>query len=94
MLAMSCCVTKHFRLVVETVRSVISFSEIPAASAFALITARILGPSTGPGRIAFTRMPSGPNSIDSDLVKPMTPHFAALYGARRESRTARRPKTG
>ena len=77
MLAISCCVTKQFRLVVATVRSVISFSEIDAASAFALITALIRGPSTGPGRMALTRMPSGPSSIDNDFVNPMTPHFAA-----------------
>mgnify|MGYP003693570407 CR=1 FL=1 len=30
-----------------------------------------------PGQIALTRMPCGPSSIDSDLVKPMTPHFDA-----------------
>ena len=77
MLAMSCWVTNAFRLVVDTVRSVISFSEMLAASAFALITARMRGPSTGPGRMALTRTPSGPSSIDSDLVNPTTPHFAA-----------------
>src|ERR1700733_9859851 len=76
-LAISCWVTKHFRLVVATVRSVISFSDIDAALALALITALIRGPSTGPGRIALTRMASGPSSIDNDFVNPITPHFAA-----------------
>src|SRR5262252_7566943 len=80
---MSCWVTKQRRLVVATVRSVISFSDMPAAAALALITARMRAPSTGPGRIAFTLTPSGPSSIESDLVRPITPHFAAEYGARR-----------
>src|SRR5689334_3961010 len=39
-------------------------------------------PSTEPGQIALTRMPDGPSSIDSDLVKPITPHFDAAYGVR------------
>lgn len=34
--------------------------------------------ATGPGLIEFTRMPRGPSSLDSDLVKLSSAAFAAL----------------
>src|SRR5258707_770464 len=59
-------------------------TSIATPRSFALLayTASIRAPATDPGQIAFTRMPCGPSSIDSVLVKPMTPHFDAAYGAR------------
>ena len=35
-----------------------------------------------PGQMALTRMPSGPSSIASVLVKPITAHLEAAYGER------------
>jgi hypothetical protein len=49
----------------------------PRSFAFASNTRRMRSPSTMPGRIAFTRMPNSPSSMESDFVKPTTPHFAA-----------------
>lgn len=40
------------------------------------------GPSTAPGRIALARVPKLPSSIESVLVKPISPHFVVLYGLR------------
>src|SRR5690606_22340679 len=61
---------------------VTSSTGLPSDLALAAITARIRGPSTAPGRIALARMPSGPNSMASDLVKPTTAHLDAEYGVR------------
>src|SRR6187399_1740058 len=47
---------------------------MPRASAFSRITRSTRGPSTIPGWMALTRIPSGPSSIDSVLVKPTMPH--------------------
>src|SRR5437588_5751105 len=73
-----CCGVTVVRI--ETTESAsfsISSYEMPRASALFSNTRRIRFPSTMPGWIALTRMPSGPNSAASDLVKPTTAHFAA-----------------
>src|SRR3954447_26715482 len=56
---------------------------MPRLLAFASMTRRNRSPSTNPGRTELTRMPAGPSSADSDLVKPITAHFEAQYGLRR-----------
>lgn len=47
------------------------------AWALAWITRSMRGPATGPGRIAFERMPKAPSSAASVWLKPTTPHFEA-----------------
>src|SRR5205807_8539014 len=54
----------------------------PRAAALLANTESMRDPATAPGHNALTRMPWMPSSIDSDLVKPITPHFAAAYGVR------------
>ena len=46
-------------------------------NALSLMTLSMRGPSTMPGRMAFTRMPDGPSSLARLWVKPMTPNLAA-----------------
>src|SRR6185437_11036624 len=59
-----------------------SAAAAPRASASRAMTLRILSPSTEPGQMAFARTPCGPSSIASVLVRPITAHLAATYGAR------------
>ena len=49
--------------------------DLPVAFALPSKTCSSRGPSTGPGRIVFTRIPASPSSIDSVLVRPIRPHF-------------------
>ena len=49
----------------------------PDASASAAMTRSMRSPSTDPGQMALTRMFQRPTSAASDLVKPITAHFAA-----------------
>src|SRR5215207_3223174 len=49
----------------------------PTVLARAAITLSIRAPSTMPGRIAFTRMSLGPNSIAKDLTMPTMAHLVA-----------------
>src|SRR5438552_3067683 len=60
----------------------ITSGETPRAFALLANTLSIRLPATAPGQIALTRMPSAPNSIDSDFVKPITAHLDAAYGVR------------
>src|SRR6185437_8426177 len=55
----------------------------PRAPASRAMTPRMRSPSTEPGQTAFARTPCGPSSIASVLVRPITAHLAATYGARR-----------
>ena len=43
----------------------------------ALVASVIIAVSTAPGRMAFTRMPNGPNSFAADRVAPRRPNFDA-----------------
>src|SRR5207253_8335327 len=54
----------------------------PRALALFANTLSMRRPATEPGQIALTRMPSSPNSIDSDFVNPITAHLEAAYGVR------------
>src|SRR5690606_10403062 len=77
MLAMSRAVTMWPREAWFSYRAAISSTGRPRIFALASITARMRGPSTAPGRMALTRMPSLPSSIASVLVKPTTAHLEA-----------------
>ena len=73
--AMSSAVTKRLSDTLATNRSRMSSKLVFASTAFAEITRSMRAPATAPGRIALTRMPNSPSSIDSDFVKPTIAHF-------------------
>ena len=74
---MSSAVTYDFIDVNEKASFSISAKLFPKRCAFAIKTFFCLSPLTKPGKIALTLMLASPNSIESDFVKPITPHLAA-----------------
>jgi hypothetical protein len=73
--AMSCGSTNRLIDWLASASLVTSAMGFPLARTVPSKTRWMRGPSTAPGRMALTRMPNSPSSIDSVLVKPMRPHF-------------------
>src|ERR1700680_66866 len=80
--AMSSAETSRCSDVFASASSRTTSAATPRAAALLANTASMRDPAQEPGHNALTRMPWIPSSIDSDLVKPITPHFVAAYGVR------------